>query len=476
MPPNCTPEKNAANLISPNYEGENLYFNPTISNTEQKEVKIKNESHVEQLLNDLPNLNKLFFIHSKIGEGTFSSVYLATLKQDLSKRKKFAIKHLIPTCHPNRIKFELECLKKFGGRDNIIGIELCLRSKNNIVFAMPYQPHLPFVEFVGDMDAKESSDYIKNLLIALAKLHDMGIIHRDIKPSNFLYDRKNRRYVLVDFGLAQVVPNNVTNSSNDSSLKRKRNSFSPQYNGKVIEDNKRPNIDNSPSTSLINTKNSIKDQKENNCFQNAHNIYQKVIAEGSKKQDIKGNCRCYGKPRVCSHCLVKRSIQASRAGTPGFRPPEVLLKYPDQTTAVDIWAVGVIFMCILSNCTTFFTSLNDNMALAEMISLFGTEKINRLSQKLGRYLLCSEHKEPVNLKNLCNLLRKRKGNNSKVEETEKCCKCSKLIQYCFCTSSSKDTNDAFPESAYDLLLKFLDIDPKTRITAKEALKHEYLSI
>ena len=33
--------------------------------------------------------------------------------------------------------------------------------------------------------------------------HSMGIIHRDIKPTNFLYN--DGRFLLVDFGLAQVL-------------------------------------------------------------------------------------------------------------------------------------------------------------------------------------------------------------------------------------------------------------------------------
>ena len=33
--------------------------------------------------------------------------------------------------------------------------------------------------------------------------HLMLVVFRDVKPSNFLYDRANRRYSLVDFGLAQ---------------------------------------------------------------------------------------------------------------------------------------------------------------------------------------------------------------------------------------------------------------------------------
>lgn len=53
-------------------------------------------------------------------------------------------------------------------------------------------------------------------------------------------------------------------------------------------------------------------------------------------------CFCYGRPSVCNVCLIKKEIQATRAGTPGYRPPEVLLKYPNQTTAVDCWAAGNI--------------------------------------------------------------------------------------------------------------------------------------
>lgn len=65
------------------------------------------------MLDNLPVLRQLFNVHFKIGEGTFSNVYLATMKSS-KDNKKFAIKHLIPTYPENRIARELQCLQEIG--------------------------------------------------------------------------------------------------------------------------------------------------------------------------------------------------------------------------------------------------------------------------------------------------------------------------------------------------------------------------
>lgn len=74
---------------------------------------IDDKEEITALLQTVPALNDLFNLHCKVGEGSFSSVFLATLKSS-KESKKFAIKHLIPTCHPSRIQRELSCLKKIG--------------------------------------------------------------------------------------------------------------------------------------------------------------------------------------------------------------------------------------------------------------------------------------------------------------------------------------------------------------------------
>lgn len=77
------------------------------------EIASDKDSGIEYLLKTIPAVNEFFNVHYKVGEGTFSSVYLATLKSS-EKKKKFAIKHLIPTCHPERMERELKCLQEIG--------------------------------------------------------------------------------------------------------------------------------------------------------------------------------------------------------------------------------------------------------------------------------------------------------------------------------------------------------------------------
>lgn len=118
-------------------------------NDDQNNSKDATEKHqIKELLHKLPRLDKIFEVHRKIGEGTFSSVYLGSLRQHAalpdSEKRWFAIKHLVPTAHPARIEHELRCLQDIGGKDHVIGVELCLRNLDTIVFIMPYIPHKKF--------------------------------------------------------------------------------------------------------------------------------------------------------------------------------------------------------------------------------------------------------------------------------------------------------------------------------------------
>ncbi|RVE48430.1 hypothetical protein evm_006866 [Chilo suppressalis] len=285
---------------------------------------------IVELLQKLPKLDKIFEVHKKIGEGTFSSVYLGSLRQhsklSISEKKWFAIKHLVPTAHPARIEHELRCLQDMGGRNHVIGVELCLRHLDTIVFVMPYIPHRKFSEYIVDMDAAELQRYMRALMTALKHVHSFGVIHRDVKPSNFLYDRENKRYLLVDFGLAQrICP------APDAPAPPPAHEATPETPVSAAAARKRPNTEEEggPSAKRVALDLSTSSRVAVPVSQPRLPVHLTVKELGpcDAGAAVGTACACAGRGAVCAGCARRPGARASRAGTQGFRPPEVLLKY-----------------------------------------------------------------------------------------------------------------------------------------------------
>lgn len=389
----------------------------TVDKTEEDEAEGKDNNLTVRLM--FPLLTEMFDIHGKVGEGTFSSVFLATLKSS-DGSKKFALKYLVPTRHPEKIQRELQCMQEIGGKDYVVGMDLCLRDHGTVVFVMPYMRHNKFSEYVRNMTVQETKDYMIALLTALKRVHTFNIIHRDVKPSNFLYDRRNKRYLLVDFGLAQE--------------------YKPEPKVKQLK------LDKSGS---LPTKRKRSD--ENNMQASLSNV----------KKRSEEKCYCFGKPKICSLCSMRPEQTAPRAGTPGYRAPEVLLKHPGQTQAIDIWACGVMLLCILSGTQSFFHSPDDCSALAEIATIFGSSKMQQCAQKLGKKLIFSDNIPGVDIVSLCQKLQKR---NRLLDNSDRNI-CKEILP-----------DIQFPKEAYHLLIRLLDLDYKTRITAEQALEHPFLKL
>lgn len=81
--------------------------------TKKISVQGPDSEKIDSLVTALPILKDIFDIHYKVGEGTFSSVFLATLKSS-RENKKFAIKYLTATYPPSRLERELSCLQEIG--------------------------------------------------------------------------------------------------------------------------------------------------------------------------------------------------------------------------------------------------------------------------------------------------------------------------------------------------------------------------
>ena len=123
--------------------------------------------------------------------------------------------------------------------------------------------------------------------------------------------------------------------------------------------------------------------KSPTMFQFGTSRVQKQYPSTSANSTFQQTCPCNGKGAVCLLCLTKDKMDAPRGGTSGFRAPEVLFRYLYQTTAVDIWASGVVMLCILSKCYPFFNSSTDLVSLAEIMTVFGTGRTIEVALKFG---------------------------------------------------------------------------------------------
>jgi cyclin-dependent kinase len=119
-----------------------------------------------------------------------------------------------------------------------------------------------------------------------------------------------------------------------------------------------------------------------------------------------------------------------------YRPPEILLGSTSYTTAIDIWSVGCIFAELFTN-KVFFETKSEDEQLDKIYSILGTPTLEEWPE-MAQYPKYEEIKESVPKQNISELI------------------------------------ENIDDEAWDLLEKMLKINPNERITAAEALKHNFL--
>jgi len=510
---------------------------------------------VTRVFSSLPISNN-FILSEQIGEGTFSTVYLARRGSTVQgKHNSLALKHLVPTSKPGRIMMEAQCMKAATGHPNVVELVGLWRVGGDVVLAMPYIQHCRFIDLVASMELEEVKLYMANLLSAMAHIHKLGIIHRDIKPSNFLYDRQNKKFSLVDFGLAQwehelqagarggkrkaeELEVGASKKARTPLTETTKLNCSPK--ARILREHKSPGVRRSPRKILSpggdahnevfsptevpkqrlsfgtpsKTMSPIRCSPRKLSITNRPGISKLTITANSiltpdcstpsstlqrvpsftmlepsglsQTTDFTGrtpllrasmtshcsstlprpdlptprppgssshgtpslSCTCPGQLSVCPSCLALPHLHAARAGTPGFRPPEVLLKCQTQTVAVDMWAVGVILLSILSRSYPFFRAPDDMTALAELMTLCGTKQVQAAANRYGRRLTFSHMKEECDLSSVCKQLGAR---------------------------GEEPPPSIVTEDAISLLKRLLRLDYKDRITAAQALDHPFVA-
>lgn len=319
---------------------DNLLVNDMLQEEPEEESELE-RNEIQNIVKKFPEIIKHnYTLIENIGEGTFSKVYKAIhLKQNERQKMLFpntnnivAVKFINVTSSANRILNELNIVNLVSDHPNIAPLYDVLRYEDQIAMVIPYYHNDEFRDYYKYLPIQGIKNYTSQLLKALEFIHTKGIIHRDIKPNNFLYDVGKGKGILVDFGLAE----REQETSSSSSSKNKTQICPCKSNDK--------------SSTLSNSLN------------------EKLYLELTK---------------CIPHNETRRSLRVSRAGTRGFRAPEVLLNCSSQTCKIDIWSVGVMLLCFITRRFPIFQSHDDVESLLELTLIFGVDTLRKACKLHG---------------------------------------------------------------------------------------------
>lgn len=158
-----------------------------------------------------PNLHDIFAFGDKLGSGAFATVILATENKTGKKYAMKVIEKAKAKGLESQIIKEITILKRIQ-HPNIIRLYECFETKEKIYMQMEYVDggelfdRIVNLGYYGEDDAREIA---KNILSAVAYLHQHNIVHRDLKPENLLMASKDEKapVKLADFGLSTVADN-----------------------------------------------------------------------------------------------------------------------------------------------------------------------------------------------------------------------------------------------------------------------------
>ena len=144
-----------------------------------------------------------------LGEGSYSTVYLATDRQTL---REYAIKvlekkHIIKEKKIKYVNIEKDTLNRLTEHPGIVRLYYTFQDEASLYYVLDLcngGELLGVLKKTGTFDVECTRFYGAQILDAIAYMHSKNIIHRDLKPENVLLDDQ-MHIKITDFGTAKML-------------------------------------------------------------------------------------------------------------------------------------------------------------------------------------------------------------------------------------------------------------------------------
>uniref|UniRef100_A0A8D1I7X9 Calcium/calmodulin dependent protein kinase IV n=2 Tax=Sus scrofa TaxID=9823 RepID=A0A8D1I7X9_PIG len=155
-------------------------------------------------------LSDFFEVESELGRGATSIVYRCKQK---GTQKPYALKVLKKTVDKKIVRTEIGVLLRLS-HPNIIKLKEIFETPTEISLVLELVTGGELFDRIvekGYYSERDAADAVKQILEAVAYLHENGIVHRDLKPENLLYatPAPDAPLKIADFGLSKIVEHQV---------------------------------------------------------------------------------------------------------------------------------------------------------------------------------------------------------------------------------------------------------------------------
>merc|ERR1719187_2522447 len=169
---------------------------------------MKEEKAAKEASTRTPTVEDKYELKDVLGTGAFSQVRLAESKED---GKMYAIKIIDKKALKGKedsLENEIRVLRRLV-HPNIVQLLEVYEDKTKVYLVMELVTGGELFDRIvekGSYTEKDAADLIKQVLSAVAYMHDEGVVHRDLKPENLLYysPDEDSKIMISDFGLSKM--------------------------------------------------------------------------------------------------------------------------------------------------------------------------------------------------------------------------------------------------------------------------------